>query len=167
MRLHSIIPERGFYGSHTHAMNEQKNVNKAKVETPLYGIVEFAKPAQLRKVEKYGRVSCPAIVCHVPILGTGLAVETAIWAERKETKDGIEVEFAASLPRGIKPFGDGADDARENFIAHVELSAVKWAGYDSATDAALALLTGTKIKGKVEPRPRLVKRPETGNRPAA
>ena len=144
-----------------------QTVLAAVAEKPVYGIPEFAKPTQLRKVEKYGRVSCPCIVVTVPILGTGLAVESALWAERKETKEGIEVEFAASLPRGFKPFGDGSDDARENFIAHIETNAIKWAGYDSATDAALALLTGTKApnaKGKPE-RTRLVKRPTT-ERPA-
>jgi hypothetical protein len=141
--------------------SSNKGNSNSKPASPVYGPVEFAKPARLNKVEKYGRVSCPAIVALVPILGTGLAVEAAVWGERKETKDGIEVEFAASLPRGFKPFGNDADDARENFIAHVELSAAKWPGFESATDAAVTLLTGIKTKTNKVERPRLVKRPTT------
>lgn len=147
-------------------MSNNRQSQTVETTKPIYGVVEFSKPAVLRKSEKYGRVSSPCIQCKVPVNGTGLAVECAIWGERKETKDGIEVEFGASLPRGFVPYGDGADDAREAFIAHVEASAQLWNGFDSATDAAVALLTGITAKGAKPARTRLVKRP-AAERPAA
>jgi hypothetical protein len=166
-----LAPQREHLVNNQQQQKGQQQQQQPKVNVvpavAIFGTVEFAKPARLNKVEKYGRISCPCITAIVPIVGTGLAVETAMWAERKETKDGVEVEFSASLPRGFKPFGNDSDDARENFIAHVEGAAARWAGFESATDAALELLTGIKsAANKNKPtRTRLVKRP-TVERPA-
>ena len=136
--------------------NQQQSSNTQTSAAVVFGPVEFSRPASVRKLEKYGRVSCLAIAARVPLMGSGLAIDAAIWGERKETPDGVEIVFGASLPKNVIPFGD--DDGRERFLSHVEHSAMKWAGYEKATDYALEVLTGVRSKdSKAVERPRLVK----------
>jgi hypothetical protein len=123
---------------------------------PQYGAVECE--AALGSVsEKYGRKSIAVVRCLVPISGIGMKLDATLWGQLVTKSDGTEITFSASLPKGIKA-SSAAD--RDRFLAHVENSCVRWAGYEKATAAAEAELLGMRpkvAKGDPAARPRLVK----------
>lgn len=123
---------------------------------PQYGAVE-CEVTGASVSEKYGRKSIATIKCIVPIPALGLRIEATIWGGLQVKSDGTEITFAASMPKGIRAM-DAA--SKDRFLAHVENSAVRWAGYDKATGAAERELLGQKpvaVAGEVG-RPKLVKR---------
>jgi hypothetical protein len=142
------------------------NIAPAAPKGP-YGPVEFAKPKRVAATTKYGRTYCPAIVVKVPLRSIpGLSIETIVLASRKETAEGMSVEYSTLFPRSLNAEGDMADEIRDTFIAHVNTAAEGWAGYDAAIDAAWAALTGEKVAVKV-PVPVLVRRDGKRTQPGA
>lgn len=134
-----------------------KGASRAK-----FGPVTLSRPRAVGIFEgKRGGRSTIAIACSVPLMGSGLIIDAAIWARLEAKSDGHEITFAASLPKGIGAVDETSEDA---FLAHVENAALAWNGYDMATDAAGARLLGLKTpqqtadaKAGVAMRPRLVK----------
>ncbi len=132
------------------------------------GVVTFALPRGSQDVYTKGATaSTRAINATVPI-GVqltpdgpivGAVLDITIWGRMVRKSDGTEVTFAASLPRDLGAATDGAMDA---ICGHVEQLAVVWVGYQAATDAAYARLTGQAPAKKTEARPRLVYKRSNG-----
>lgn len=104
--------------------------------------------------ERFGRKSCPVIEVAVPIPALGIKLTGTIWGRLVNGTDGTTVTFEAGMPKGVKHM-DAA--GKERLLAHMENGAAAWPGYDKATDAASAKLTG-QTAGTVGARPKLVKR---------
>jgi hypothetical protein len=125
---------------------DEKQISKAsqkdspKVDAPVYGKVRFGVPAQRTVSDRYGRVSCVMLDAIVPVVGTGLAIKTAIYANLERKSDGVSVVPSAYLPK--KVLLADAEGAADAFLAHVENAAAKWNGYEAAYDAAAAALIG-------------------------
>lgn len=125
-----------------------------------FGLCTFALPASdgvYNSKWEAGARSTKAIDCLVP-MGNGLNVVTAIYANFKPTDGGHQITFSASLPKGLRAESKGA---KNRFLAHVENAAIRWNGYQRATDAAAARFSDDKPATKAETRPdmspRLVK----------
>lgn len=109
----------------------------------------------------------------VPLPASGLKVKATIYAKLARKADGDEITYHAALP--AKQAVTGIDkDAKEQFLAFVELAASQWPGWNKASEAADARLLGTKLPAKgagpVLERPRLVKTVKVAaasNQPAA
>jgi hypothetical protein len=89
---------------------------------------------------------------------SGLKFEGSLYARLEMKDDREEINFAASLPKGIT----GPKEATDALIAHVERAAVRWNAYDKACDAAQDRLTGVKptttATSRPDMKPRLVQR---------
>lgn len=158
------------------AKNTPAQQPKKEREYPMFGTPIFSVPDQIRVQpgRRGGGEFCVAITASVPMANTGLAVDAVIWASKENTSNGPVVTFRASLPRGLKAVAVDAFERKavqDRFLAHVELGAIRWRGYDAAVEAAYAALTGTKaaevktVTPQVE-RPVLVRKP-AAERPAA
>jgi hypothetical protein len=150
-------------------MNEQQIRDKAngKDKTPAvaqpFGKVRFGIPANRTVSDKWGRVSVIMLDAIVSIIGTGLHIKTAIYANLERKSDGAEISASAYLPK--KVLGVDVEGAADAFLAHVENAAVKFPGYDDAFNAATSALLGfadPSLKqpttlAKSAPRPKLVR----------
>lgn len=136
-------------------MTEQTQ-NTDGPDNPVYGDVSFSSPENRKVIEKWGRRSAIVLQVRVPILGTGLSVDSAIWAEHKRDAEGDSVRFTASLPRGLKAEDDFA---KEYFCSHVENSAEQSPVYLTACEATFALLTGAETKMLSKNGRQIAKRP--------
>lgn len=142
----------------------QSTVPSIKVEAPpVYGTVMFAWPKRDAVYDgaKFGQPeqkSTQVVLCVVPIMGSGVTIDTTIYARTKPVKDGTEFSVSASLPKSI----GGPRDATDGLLAHIENSVLAWPDYEKATQAAEDRLFGRKPTVKAattrpDMRPRLVK----------
>lgn len=107
--------------------------------------------------DRYGRKSVKVLDVIVPLPLIGMRVNSALYGNLEVKSDGTEISFTAYIPKKFMSAMD--DDSRERFLAHVENGAASWVGFDKATAAAAAKLTGQSKKvaaGEIA-RPRLVK----------
>lgn len=134
----------------------QEEVLAAKqADRELYGPVECAS-ADGTVTERFGRKSCAAIAVVVPIPSLGLKLDATIWGRLVNDATGTTVTFEAGMPKGIKATDEHGKD---RLLAHIEIGAQSWPGYDKTTDAIIRKLTGqTATVGSVGARPKLVKR---------
>lgn len=113
---------------------------EAEAMPKVYGPVRFGIPATRKVSDKYGQVSVKMLDTFVPIIGTGLVVISAIYANLERKGDTVSVIPNAYLPaKVLKPELEGASDA---FLAHVEQAALDYAGYDAAYAESARLLLG-------------------------
>lgn len=97
----------------------------------------------------------------VPIPHAGLRIKASVYAYLTRKSDGDEISYSAQLPGKGVVTADAHD--KEQFLAHVELAASSWKGWEAATLAADNRLRGIKSKaasvstGPTLERPRLVK----------
>lgn len=137
-------------------IDDQKEVLQALQESRLaYGDVEFAS-ADGTVSDRFGKKSCAAIACSVPIKELGIKIDVTIWGRLTSDQHGTSITFEAGMPKGIRALDETGKD---RLMAHVENAAMLWPAYDKTTDAIAAKLTGQTAKpGTANVRPKLVKR---------
>lgn len=137
---------------------------------PKFGQVSCSRPKSASVFEKRGGgKSTVAISCTVPITSCGAIVDVSIYGNFNP-KDG-SVTFSAGVPQ--KMSFSNEEDA-EDFLAHVENSALSWNGYAAAEQAAYdriqmeinPALKPARAEGKAE-RPRLVFKPLAASQPTS
>lgn len=120
-----------------------------------------------------GGKSTKVVECSVELPHAGVRVVASIYGNYTPTTDGHEIIFQANFPRGLKALDTVA---KNEFLAHVELAAQRWPGWETASTAAMHRLLGTKpaSAGKLvsdkpaSERPRLVARiPQLTAQPTA
>lgn len=124
-----------------------------------YGVCECSKPTNAAIYEgRRGQKSTAAVNVVVPVPALGLNIQATIWARLNNSAEGRTVTFEAAVPKGLH-FPNDADADR--FREHVESSAVVWASYEAATDAAGERLTGVKTERTKRGLPVWVPKPKT------
>lgn len=121
-------------------MSEKQNV--------VWGKPHFSIPADRTVGERYNRVSCVMIDVAVPIVGTGMRIKTAIYANLNRKSDGVSVEPSAYIPK--KFLVQDTEGGRDALAAHIENAAIKWPGYEAAYDETAKALLGY-VDGKASP----------------
>lgn len=134
--------------------------NNNKAELP-YGKVVFNIPASRTvQIPKFGNrgPSVTMLECEVPVIGTGLHIKAAIYANLDRSGDGTAsvVPNAYFDTKRIIPRVEGAKDL---LLAHIENAALKFHGYNEAYDECAAQLLNfadgkSTVTGKVE-RPKM------------
>lgn len=137
-------------------LEKQEQVLTAlQADRELYGAVECAS-ADGTVTERFGRKSCAAIQVQVPVPSLGLKIDATIWGRLITDATGTTVSFEAGMPKGIRATDEHGKD---RLLAHIEVGAQTWPGYEKTTDAVIRKLTGqTAAAGTVGARPKLVKR---------
>lgn len=124
-----------------------------QAERDLYGPVECAS-ADGNVSDRFGKKSCAAITVLVPIPSLGLKLTGTIWGRLVSLPTGTEIKFEAGMPKDLRAMDEAGKD---RLLAHMEIGAQLWPGYEKTTDAVAAKLTGQTPKG-INARPNLVKR---------
>lgn len=127
-----------------------------QADRAFYGPVECAS-ADGNVTDRFGRKSCAAISVMVPIPLLGLKLTGTIWGRLVNDTNGTTVTFEGGMPKELKALDETGKD---RLLAHMELGAQAWAGYEKTTDAVIAKLTGQTgktVAGQLA-RPKLVKK---------
>lgn len=138
-------------------VEEQAEVLEAiQQDRALYGPVECAS-ADGNVTDRFGRKSCAAISVMIPIPSLGLKLAGTIWGRLINDANGTTVTFEGGMPKDLKAMDETGKD---RLLAHMEVGAQAWAGYEKTTDAVIAKLTGQTAKATAGQlvRPKLVKR---------
>lgn len=144
-------------------LEEQKVLLATKqADRELYGPVECSS-ADGNVTDRFGRKSCAAISVQVPIPSLGLKLDATLWGRLIMDATGTTIIFEAGMPKSLKAMDEHGKD---RLLAHIEVGAQAWPGYDKTTDAVAAKLTGQNAKpGTVGGRPKLVKRVQLSQQP--
>lgn len=139
----------------TMVKEQEKVLLEKQADRELYGPVECSA-ADGSVTERFGRKSCAAIQVVVPCPALGLKFDTTVWGRLVNDPTGTTVTFEAGMPKGMRSIDEHGKD---RLLAHIEVGAQSWAGYEKTTDAVIAKLTGQTAKpGTIGARPKLVKR---------
>lgn len=125
-------------------------------DQPTFGDVIFSVPANQKVMRsRFGAQNKQIAVADVavPVLASGMLVNTTIWATLEEKTDGDLITPSIGKPSSrVVKFMDS--DHADRFMGHVDSQLGGWTGYDRAYDQAVkALLApeGSKVTATGKP----------------